>query len=493
MLACLGLCSGCSLLFSSSQHTRGGAEDGGALIDTGVPTDSGTADTGADAGCDAVDDDGDGFSECQGDCDDGDATAYPDATPICDNGAVESCTRDQRAGMRAFFANADEVGVFRYEIPITGVSGTVEHALSLAATRGFSGSHAAQFFVALHTGTAAGTHGWIANPLVTEAPDHVTQLFGAETGPLVTLTLVGANDFDGRTTYAAGFDGTGSQLYASSFYNHYSTYSPAASTVAVTLGGTPEASASTAADLGSESILHAALVHSGASLNVMRFDALTNASSMLGVITPYRALVLRATSDGAMIAQSLPTPTDATWLDFGAGTVSTIHAPAAAPFVGPAAALSRTQTAIAFVTTGNAVQSGSMTCTVGDCTVQDGNEIEPAGDPITELQGVVAGTSTDRHGIAVASVRHGGTDDRIVVTLLDETLAPVAPGDAARITLPLPGRASALAIGSTEQSFYFAGVGGTVSNGYAVAVGVLVENGTDRSLVVSGLRACERR
>ena len=41
--------------------------------------------------CDSVDDDGDGFSECDGDCDDAESTVYPAAPEVCDDGIDQNC------------------------------------------------------------------------------------------------------------------------------------------------------------------------------------------------------------------------------------------------------------------------------------------------------------------------------------------------------------------------------------------------------------------
>ena len=50
---------------------------------------------GADDDCDEfTDDDGDGYSESDGDCDDGDAAISPDADEICDNGVDDDCDGD---------------------------------------------------------------------------------------------------------------------------------------------------------------------------------------------------------------------------------------------------------------------------------------------------------------------------------------------------------------------------------------------------------------
>jgi subtilisin family serine protease len=52
----------------------------------------------ADEGC-CTDNDGDGFSECDGDCDDSDASLYPGAPEICKDGIDQDCDgRDQKGG-----------------------------------------------------------------------------------------------------------------------------------------------------------------------------------------------------------------------------------------------------------------------------------------------------------------------------------------------------------------------------------------------------------
>jgi len=66
-----------------------------------------------DEGTDAYDDDGDGFSEADGDCDDADATIYPGADEFCD-GIDSDCdgTVDEAASLDAsiWFADADGDG-----------------------------------------------------------------------------------------------------------------------------------------------------------------------------------------------------------------------------------------------------------------------------------------------------------------------------------------------------------------------------------------------
>ena len=55
---------------------------------------------------DSVDDDGDGYTEDQGDCDDGDATVHPNAQEICGDGVDRDCSDDPDDGSM----DADEDG-----------------------------------------------------------------------------------------------------------------------------------------------------------------------------------------------------------------------------------------------------------------------------------------------------------------------------------------------------------------------------------------------
>ena len=73
----------------TNPYVHPGAPEGDASGDgTGVDND---CDGTVDEGTNDYDDDGDGFTENDGDCDDGDASVNPDATDIPDNGIDEDC------------------------------------------------------------------------------------------------------------------------------------------------------------------------------------------------------------------------------------------------------------------------------------------------------------------------------------------------------------------------------------------------------------------
>jgi len=82
-----------------------GAGDSG-MGDSGMgdsaTTDSGagdaTVDTGVDSGPTCMDADGDGVTDCAGDCDDSDATTYPGAPEICGDGVANDCGATVDAG-----------------------------------------------------------------------------------------------------------------------------------------------------------------------------------------------------------------------------------------------------------------------------------------------------------------------------------------------------------------------------------------------------------
>jgi len=61
-----------------------GAEE---ICDDGIDQDC----NGSDLSCDDVDNDGDGFTENEGDCNDNDETIYPEAEEICDDGIDQDC------------------------------------------------------------------------------------------------------------------------------------------------------------------------------------------------------------------------------------------------------------------------------------------------------------------------------------------------------------------------------------------------------------------
>jgi len=66
------------------------ATDSGADAATDPATDSG-ADAAMDSGPVCMDGDGDGVTDCAGDCDDGDPTTYPGAPEICGDGIANDC------------------------------------------------------------------------------------------------------------------------------------------------------------------------------------------------------------------------------------------------------------------------------------------------------------------------------------------------------------------------------------------------------------------
>ncbi len=84
-LVILGLVSGCKTYVDSMGGDDAAVDDDGAGDD-----DTGGDDDAADDDSDGVDADGDGYTEAQGDCDDGDPTAYPGAPDLCD-GIVNDC------------------------------------------------------------------------------------------------------------------------------------------------------------------------------------------------------------------------------------------------------------------------------------------------------------------------------------------------------------------------------------------------------------------
>ena len=67
-----------------------------------------------DEGTSAYDDDGDGFSEDQGDCDDGNITINPDATEDCSDGIDNNCNNTQNEenalNCTTFYRDADADG-----------------------------------------------------------------------------------------------------------------------------------------------------------------------------------------------------------------------------------------------------------------------------------------------------------------------------------------------------------------------------------------------
>lgn len=489
----LATAPGCSLLFSSSHHVGGEVADSGTP--DGASSDSATdaaVDAAIDAGCDSADPDGDGVSECEGDCAPDDPTIYPDAPPICGNGVYESCTHDARATLSALF-HAEELGVFHREILLPASLGSIEDDFSFGINRGDGTSHAIEMVAAVHDGTVQGTHAWLSNPIVDEAPTPFHGLFGSNrTAPIAALSFHPANDPNGATVSAFAIDAGAMQTYSGDLFLSPQAYTPAALESTVSFGGTTAGVASTARELDSENIIHGVLVHRmDETLHFQRIDQQSGLTDDLGPLGAYRALILRANNDGIFVAQSLATPEDTTWIDTNAGNYSTLAGLPEAPFRGPVAPISRAGGAAAFVTTGNAIHAGTVTgCGTGACALHTSTEIAPAGDLVSDLRGVVVGTAAGIHGHAVALVRHGASEDTIELILLTDTAAPLSSGAGPALSVPIGGRVDGLGLGTAEQAFMFEGTSAE-STAYAVAFGALVTSGGARRIIMSGVSACE--
>ena len=109
------LIPGCGLLYGTPRPDDAGLEDdGGNAPDAGAAQDGGgvTDDAGADAG-DCRDEDLDGFTDCDGDCDDGDPLTYPGAPEICGDEVNNDCNEgppDGRCGGLGTFVAAAPFG-----------------------------------------------------------------------------------------------------------------------------------------------------------------------------------------------------------------------------------------------------------------------------------------------------------------------------------------------------------------------------------------------
>ncbi|MEZ4299897.1 MAG: putative metal-binding motif-containing protein [Polyangiaceae bacterium] len=87
--------AGCGEIFDATGTPggTGGTGAGPTTSDGGAGTGGtgGTSGTGATTTCDSEDHDGDGYSQCDGDCDDTIAFVHPDAIEICGDGIDENC------------------------------------------------------------------------------------------------------------------------------------------------------------------------------------------------------------------------------------------------------------------------------------------------------------------------------------------------------------------------------------------------------------------
>ncbi|MEQ9080200.1 MAG: right-handed parallel beta-helix repeat-containing protein [Sandaracinaceae bacterium] len=152
LLACMGalalVASGCGLTIDYVPEDGSPGQDAATAFDGGVaPGDAatdaardGSPDGGnpdQDAGPVCLDEDGDGVTDCDGDCDDGDPTRHPGALTICGDGVTQDCSAGAEdavcGGLGTFVSSTtgSDANPGTQAMPVATIAQGIAHAMTI--------------------------------------------------------------------------------------------------------------------------------------------------------------------------------------------------------------------------------------------------------------------------------------------------------------------------------------------------------------------------
>lgn len=492
VVVCLASAGGCSLAFDRGRHH--GEVDAGPDHDAG-PLPDGSVPDAAMMACTDDDADGDGYRECDGDCDDADATRYPDATPQCGDMVQASCNAGDRMRLRDVLGS--EVGVFVIRRTLPGLPRDMQFALTpgLDDPRGHP-----TFAVVGMLGSGPTLDVRTINLAYFEdiADFDEAELLGSTPARIDAFSLAPANDFDSREVFMGLLgDVTGAAGVTTVFGSEFGGPTTTGVQATTTAGVAPHV-ATSAHSLRSETSSHVLVAGDRVRLVDPRTGMLQGSERTIPGLG--MASRLSTSGDGVVLVHTDdPSQLGMVLLPASSGLLGD---PA---IVGPAAAIARDPmggASLSFVSdaAGAQVSLGRADCAADSCDVDDASittllAVRP-GETVAALAGQALNDGgTTPVALAHATLARGAESDRILLSVLTPQRVPIpAHMDGAtyielRGAVPQRGRVRFMSVSAATREYGFSD-GGPIITYRIIVVATIVEADGVVQLVLTGLRAC---